>query len=289
MVMSTNRKIVKSLLIAAGVIAAVALAWGFIFYTPVPEPIRQVSFEKKDADLCEVYTEAGFTCSFKWVETGLQPVGVLSSFTKNGKNISLEYSKGDSIVVSPYVSGLTIDEAQKIIWKAGLMLGEEIEEKHTLDKGTVLRASLEPGERARNGESLNLHVSTGEVPLPKWIGKTRSFVENHAEQKGITVEFVMKESNKSPNTVIALEPKKGIITSDDIVHVTIARPYTTPEEKIPNVIGLNVDDAETLLSAYGFINIEVKGNGSIVKSVSPDVATKMRVTKKVTLTVHEKE
>lgn len=84
---------------------------------------------------------------------------------KAGATIDLVVSKGRLKV--PSVVGLTLDEAQRQIVAAGLLVGKvESRYEASKPKETVLEATPSPGEAVAQGATINLVVSTDVNPNP---------------------------------------------------------------------------------------------------------------------------
>jgi beta-lactam-binding protein with PASTA domain len=180
------------------------------------------------------------------------------------------------------VTGMTVEEATTKMDEIGLLL-EVDKEVSSSDYGEGLIVSQDPlsGMIVKTGKTVKVNISKGmeEGTVPNVIGKTLSdavfLLENYGYNKG----GVSEEYSEMPIGVIIKQSPKGgekveAGTSISMVVSLGEEIYTTT---VPNMIGLDVDQAKTALEREGLAlgNIDYAPNNDfpmnlvIGQSVSP--------------------
>lgn len=81
-----------------------------------------------------------------------------------GSQVTFTVSTGVAEVTVPALEGLTQTAARSTLINAGLVLGTVTEEYSTEQKGTVIKQSVNNGEKAKKGVSIDIVVSKGPEP-----------------------------------------------------------------------------------------------------------------------------
>jgi serine/threonine-protein kinase len=78
-----------------------------------------------------------------------------------GYSIGFQVSLGNSDIIVPLLTGYTLDEARGILFDIGLYLHviEYIPGDGTYSSGTIIEQSIQAGETARQGDSLNIKIA----------------------------------------------------------------------------------------------------------------------------------
>jgi serine/threonine-protein kinase len=151
-----------------------------------------------------------------------------------------------------------IDEAEAILRINGFDI-EIIDtiEKLELPPGTVIDQQPPPGYIVKRGRLVKLVVSKGEsyYPMPNLVGKVLKAAKLELDQLRIPVEAVLyRYSSEIPEGVVAgqsIEP--GLIVSPS-TPVTLIVSKGPPEVvlKVPDLIGLNLEEAKRQILKAGF-------------------------------------
>ena len=77
-----------------------------------------------------------------------------------GYSIGFQVSLGNSDIIVPLLTGYTLDEARGILFNIGLYLHsiEYVLGDGTYSSGTIIEQSIQAGETARQGDSLNIKI-----------------------------------------------------------------------------------------------------------------------------------
>ncbi|MFN3479593.1 MAG: PASTA domain-containing protein [Thermodesulfovibrionales bacterium] len=140
---------------------------------------------------------------------------------KENRGIKVFISKGPKALLTPEVTGLSIDEAESVILKNGIRLAKVIYvHSETIENGKVIAQRPDPEERP--GDTVSLIVSAGPYQkvffCPDFIGKDEKEADDIAERLGLKVEFM-----GSGRKVISQKPRPGsIIKSGETIHLNKA-------------------------------------------------------------------
>lgn len=173
------------------------------------------------------------------------------------------YVVGANSVSAPDVRNKTLDEAKVAIVKAGLEVGDitEVASDDVKEK-TVIDSDPKAGKKVKKGSTVDLRVSSGKktVDMPNFIGMDEDTVKRNASKlgfKNITVEKV--ESDKyDTGKVVAQNITAGteIVPKDKelIIQVSNGKKKIT----MPNLVGEDSSNIESILSSYGFKNVSYR-------------------------------
>ncbi len=152
----------------------------------------------------------------------------------------------------PDVIGLSENRARTEIVDAGLTVGEvSFANSATVPPNRVI--SQDPGQTdfVDPGSTVDLVVSKGkpEVSVPELTGTLRAEASERLRSLELVPEFRETESDAAKNTTVGTEPGSGQLVEEGSTVVVL---YSDGPEQVPNVIGLQQEEAEARLTAAGF-------------------------------------
>ena len=173
------------------------------------------------------------------------------------------YVVGANSVSTPDVRNKTVDEAKVAIVKAGLEVGDitEVASDDVKEK-TVIDSDPKAGKKVKKGTKIDLRVSSGKktVDMPNFVGMDEDTVRKNASKlgfKNITVEKV-ESDNYDTGKVVSQNIKAGteIVPKEKelIIQVSNGKKKIT----MPNLVGEDSSNIESVLSSYGFKNVTYK-------------------------------
>lgn len=144
--------------------------------------------------------------------------------------VTLDVSAGPRQLRVPSVSGLTLDDARKVLADSGLSAGTVQEEASSAPRGEVLRTKPDAGRVVGEGAAVQLVVSAGpsELTMPDVIGRGPAEALTILNQLGLTRVRVDSAAGSgiSSGIVVSQQPAAGagIRTTDRIVLGVSPRP-----------------------------------------------------------------
>jgi serine/threonine-protein kinase len=156
-------------------------------------------------------------------------------------------------VAVPFVKGLREPLAVRKIRSAGLapQVGREFSD--TVEKGTVIDQSPDPGEKIAKHGNVDITVSKGKetVQVPSVIGKTRDDAISTLVNAGLKPRAFPVASNKPVDTVTGQDPVPGkVVEKGSPVRINYSS--GPAEVVVPNVVGLPFDQASATLQQQGW-------------------------------------
>ena len=194
--------------------------------------------------------------------------------------------------------GMDETSAKNLLDSYELSLNIVIEEEksETVDVGKVIRTIPENGKELRKSDNIILYVSTGpEISIsamPNVLDKTEAMAKNILDSQKLKLNIMTHEiydSKVEKGNVIKTEPASGeqLQTGQDVL-LYISK---GPEMKtVPNVEGMNIDTAVSVLTKAGFktpdINyVESEAEKDTVVKQNPGKNTDWDVTKTISLEI----
>lgn len=174
---------------------------------------------------------------------------------KEGDVVKVTVSKGKYIVLEDY-TGKKEDVAKKALEK--LKFEVEIEyEISSKTKGTVIDQSIEKGTKVDPTEKdrkIILTVSKGDyVVLGNYVGMDQNKVKEALTKLGFDVTIKETSSEQAVGTVVEQSLKEGHKVDPDEKDRTITLTVSSGIKiEVPNVKGMDIDAAATLLTNKGF-------------------------------------
>lgn len=174
---------------------------------------------------------------------------------KEGDVVKVTVSKGKYIVLEDY-TGKKEDVAKKALEK--LKFEVEIEyEISSKTKGTVIDQSIEKGTKVDPTEKdrkIILTVSKGDyVDLGNYVGMDQNKAKEALTKLGFDVTIKETSSEQAVGTVVEQSLKEGHKVDPDEKDRTITLTVSSGIKiEVPNVKGMDIDAAATLLTNKGF-------------------------------------
>ncbi len=167
----------------------------------------------------------------------------------------------------PNIIGFKLDDAEKELTNRGLILeitDSEFNEIVPLDH--IISQTPENGEEVKEGTIVKAVISNGSlnIAVPELTGKNLEEAISILKSIGLTIgEIVDKEDNSPVGTILLQHPAAGSILPPygSIKMVVSIGTFVI----VPNVIGMNVEDATKLLLNAGF-QIEIIEETDIAKA-----------------------
>lgn len=175
---------------------------------------------------------------------------------KEGDVVTLTVSKGKYIVVKNYV-GKKEEDAKKALKK--LKFDVEIEyEVSTKERGTVIDQSIDKGTKldpTDKNRKIVLTVSKGEyVVIGNYIGMDQNKAKDALERLGFKVTIKETSSEQAVGTVVEQSLRDGYKVDPEETDRTITLTVSSGIKiEVPNVKGMDIDAAATLLTNKGFL------------------------------------
>ncbi len=189
---------------------------------------------------------------------------------RRGSTVQLIVSLGPPRFPVPQVTGLPLAAAQAALKKAGLTPGSVTQTtSQTIASGIVISTNPVAGLAWPQTSPVTITVSDG-LPLPDYVGQQLQSAEAAATAAGYALDPVPDAKSTQPaGTITSQSPAADTpITPSEVVtvHVSNGPPMVT----IPNVEGLNENQASAELTAAGFsVTIDALGPGRRVVAYNP--------------------
>ena len=147
----------------------------------------------------------------------------------------------------PELTGLTPAEAQSLLRREGLDIGQIQRESADAPLGTIIAQSPAAGSQASRGSRVRVTVAS-EVRIPDLRTLTREDATRTLEESSLALGRVAEESSSQPNgTIIKQWPLPGVpAAAGDQVDITVAKGQT-----VPDLTTLTLNDARTRLRDAG--------------------------------------
>lgn len=141
-----------------------------------------------------------------------------------GVTITLSDGPGDATVPSDLV-GKSLSEARASLAAAGLVIAQTVAVPSAKPQGTVLSVSPAGGSTITAGSGVVLQIASGDVVVPKLIGKTEIQARTILAQAGFLVQAIDAiDLTQVAGVVLAQAPDAGITeTIGSTVTITINR------------------------------------------------------------------
>ena len=166
-----------------------------------------------------------------------------------------QLTKPDDVkqVEVPEVTGKSFDVAERELTNAGFTVAEPVEEtSQDVPEGDVISQDPEAGTKVDEGEEVTLTVSSGagQVTIPQLTGfkyaEAKELLES--DKYGLEVKRNNQESSAPENEVINSNPPGGTeVDRGSTVTLLVSQGQAT----VPNLVGMDVDDAEQALEDAG--------------------------------------
>ena len=160
---------------------------------------------------------------------------------------------GTQQVAVPDLGGETIAQATRDLQQAGLTLGTQTpQNSKDVPADHIIDQTPENGTQVDKGHAVDVIVSSGvkQVAVPTLVGLSLDEASQTLKDAGLTLgDTKAKASDQDRNTVLKVSPGAGQTVPDgSSVDVT----YASGNNKVPDVTGATVDEAQAKLEAAGF-------------------------------------
>ena len=158
-------------------------------------------------------------------------------------------------VPGPEIVGKTSEEAQRAVEDAGLTWAAPTRDfSDTVPDGSVISCEPSPGDSARLNQEVTAVVSRGveQKKVPDVVGKTQEDATKAITDAGLTLGAITQEysSSVASGQVVSSDPAAGTsVAHSSAVAIVVSRGRQTAT--VPDVTGMNVDQARTTLEAAG--------------------------------------
>lgn len=186
-----------------------------------------------------------------WIAAGVVTALVILAIV-----LSIIFSGGGGKVAIPNLAGMSQDEARQALEALGLKMGSvglQYIEDGSQKVGVVISQDPEWGTMLAKGQSVNV-VVTQEMRMPNVVGLTRSQAEDTLKNLGISVIEIDNspvDDEKEINIVLTQEPSSRSLISPS-VNVKLVVGVEQKKKAVPEVVGMQRDDAEAKLKDAGF-------------------------------------
>ena len=258
----------KSIIIGMVLVFVATFAWAFFSFGNFwsTEDIVVPDVTGKQVEIAKATLEnKKLDVSIKEIESSEVPIGEVISQTPSGgavvkahRMIHLTVSKGDSgsEVLMPNLTGLSLDDAEKILKEIGLTVGNiTYAESDTYDNGKVIDQSPKSPDKVAKGTKVNLTVckksETNKKPLPDTTGMTLDAAVKALQGAGYSVGNIQNLDSAKDQSQAKVT---GQIQNGNSIELSVEYPASAD----PNAN--NQEQAGTTHS--GVVNISVPAGAS---------------------------
>jgi serine/threonine-protein kinase len=187
-----------------------------------------------------------------------------------GGTVSLVVSAGPRMITMPQVTGQPLTAAQAALKHAGLVPGKvKTVTSTTIAAGIVISTDPGAGTSWPQPKPVSIVLSAG-PPLPNFVGQQKTVAEQWAAANGVKLNEVTAAHSDQPiGTVVKQSaPPGSAFTNGEVITIQISA--GPPMVNIPDVAGLRVPKAVSILRSAGFVaQINQVGPFNVVFSYSP--------------------
>jgi eukaryotic-like serine/threonine-protein kinase len=189
---------------------------------------------------------------------------------KHGGKVTIIPSLGPILITVPPVTGQQVGAADSALKTAGLTPAAVTQQTSTsIPAGVVIATNPVAGTPWPKNKPVQVIASAG-PPLPNFVGAMVSQAQQAAAAGGYSIDpETVAKSSEPAGTVIRQSPAAGSAIAPNEVVVVYVSPGP-PEVNVPDVQGLNVNQAEHELNSAGFaVTVNQLTPGHKVISYSP--------------------
>jgi len=165
------------------------------------------------------------------------------------------YVRHDTLVKVPSVTGLSFEEAKKLLDDAGLE-GVEGDIRYDPSKpiGTVVEQNPLTDQVVKDGRRIYLVISGGEqlYDVPNLVGRTLREAKFVLNQRNLEVQEVeYKPSVQYPSGIVLMqiESAGSKVKKGTQIGVVVSTGMESGDIKVPDITGKNIEEAKKLLAA----------------------------------------
>jgi serine/threonine-protein kinase len=192
--------------------------------------------------------------------TATDPAGGVQVNERTTVNLSV--GSGPAQVTVPRLLGLTADQAVAELTSAGLTVGNqtETETPDATQVGKILSSDPEPGTRVKGASKVNVVVGSAQtnVAVPDTSGLDADEAQQKLEAAGFTVQVQNVDAGGDSGRVAGTNPAAGAQAPRGSQVALLVSTGDSGQSRVPNVIGQEQNDAESLLREAGFKRISTQ-------------------------------
>jgi len=216
------------------------------------------------------------------------PVG---SQVRENTTIGLVVSKGPKPIVVPRVINLSIDDARQKLAAIGLTLSVgESTQSDAIPANAIASQSPDPGAKVAKNTAVTVVVSTGSaaVDVPNVVGSDPDAAQATLSGAGFQPVLAYNQDPTNASGKVAIQNPQAGAQAKKGTRVTI---YVSVSGSVPDVTGMNLDDAKRVLTTSGYKvgNISYTQDGTVqegqVVRTEPEQGTPLQPGESVNLTV----
>ena len=265
----------RRILFVLGAVLVAVIAWWLVEgqYFPVPGVDGMtVSTAKADLSNAGLVAVSGPARYSNTVAAGevITSEPAAGARIRHGGKVILIRSLGPVLITVPQVTGQTLAQADKALKSAGLTPAQpSYQASASIPQGEVIATNPVAYTHWPQDKPVHIVVSAG-VPLPNFVGQQVGAAQGAAQSGGFSINQVPDTTSTQPAGLITRQsPAPGTpVTAGEVVTVWVSQgPQQVP---VPDVQGMNINEAENALTAAGFnVNVNQVLPGNRVLSYSP--------------------
>jgi eukaryotic-like serine/threonine-protein kinase len=184
--------------------------------------------------------------------------------------VTLIPSSGPRLIKVPDVSGQQLSDAKQALRHDGLTVGQVHKvASSSVDAGIVIGTTPAAGLRWPQTRPVTISVSEG-PPLPNFVGQNVQAIQAWAGQNGIQLNIQQDANSDQPQGTITRQTPAANTPIAQNETVTVFVSNGPPQVNIPDVTGMNVNDARKQLEQAGFkVNVNKIGPFNKVLTENP--------------------
>jgi beta-lactam-binding protein with PASTA domain/predicted Ser/Thr protein kinase len=217
---------------------------------------------------------------------------VVGYFCSN-PGVELFVSSGPAVVEIPDVAGLSRDDAEEQLEKAGFEVSVERERSDDYPRGRAVGTDPPAGESAQAGSTVTLIISSGAatVAVPAVVGLTLEAARQRLAAKDLELSSTEEASSRPEGEVTGQSPDAGTrVAPGSTIELTVSSGEPAGVT-LPNLVGQLRKDAVGTLRGLGLVPVVVQQETTIepqdgrVIDQSPSGGATVSSGSSVTLTV----
>ncbi len=297
--------IIVAIVVIIAIVAVVGAAYAFIGggadgKISVPDVVG-----KSQAEATQLLEDAGLevgTVSKKYDDTVAEGLVIsqdpnASEEVEKGTKVKLVISQGVQTFAMPSIEGKTVEEAQEIADKNGLVLKQSsTENSSTVDVNHIISQDPAPGTGAKAGDTLYYVLSLGPavvmVDVPSVVGYNESSARSTLSNAGLGVSVNYQDSDSvTKGNVISQSISAGTsVAKGTTVTITVSNGSSVTMASVPDVVGYGESSARSALLNAGLdVDVDYEYSSStergVVMSQSPRAGASVEEGTTVTITV----
>ena len=189
---------------------------------------------------------------------------------RKGGTVTVVVSRGPQLFAVPKLAGLKQEDAEKLLAKTSLVVGEvsrSYDDK--VASGVVISSDPDPGAKLRRGTAVSLKVSKGPHPVqvPNFVGQQKEQVLGQLDELKLKNKIIEQQNDQTPaGQVLSQDPPAGADArvGDTVTLVVSSGP---PMVTVPDVKDKPFDEAAGILQGLGF-QVQRQGTGILNRVIS---------------------